>query len=72
MIKTIYIRVSHFDTINRANKRTKGYNDFNTLIKVINYNNEMKKLLRLNQCIKAFNKKTFKYAKTIIDSIKVD
>lgn len=39
MIKTIYIRVFHFDTINRVNKRIKGYNDFNTLIKVINYNN---------------------------------
>ena len=40
MIKTVYNIVFPFwHYINRANKRIKGYNDFNTLIKVINYNN---------------------------------
>ena len=43
-----------------------------TLIKVINYNNEVKKLLRLNQCIKAFDEEIFKYTEIIINSIKVD
>lgn len=73
MTKTVY-RVFHLDPTCRIARRTRGYNDFDTLPEAIKYRNEAKNYCDkyIDVVLKAFNEETFRYAETTMDSIKVD